>query len=148
MVNIAHFQKYWAAQGLAHQLTLGPQSPPPNLSAQSLVPVNELPMNFASQPVDHGYLKVLIIGKATIVKALSEGSAMCNRFFICVELDPNPVSHWNAVYHVKEKRLHSRQPWFVLFASQFLFLNNARTRQFADVDSAQRPVGTRERSAG
>jgi hypothetical protein len=103
------------------------QNPPPNLSAQSLVPVNELPMNFASQRVDHGYLKVLIIGKATIVKALSEDSAMCNRFFICVKLDPNPVSHWNAVYHVKEKFLHSRQPWFVLFASQFLFLNNARS---------------------
>jgi hypothetical protein len=106
-------------------------------------------MNFASQRVDHGYLKVLIIGKATIVKALSEDSAMCNRVFICVELDPNSVSHWNAVYHVKEKCLHSRQPWFVLFASQFLFLNNARSdTEFADADSVQRPVGTRERSAG
>jgi hypothetical protein len=63
-------------------------------------------MNFASQRVDHGYLKVLIIGKAVIVKVLSEGSAMCNRFCICVELDPNPVSHWNAVFQIEEKCLH------------------------------------------
>jgi hypothetical protein len=81
----------------------------PNNSDVSEVPlpsVNELSMNFASQRVDHGYLKVLIVGKALFVKALCEVSAMRNRIGVGLEIQSNPISEWNAVYHVKEKRLH------------------------------------------
>jgi hypothetical protein len=92
-----------------------------------LSPMNELAMNLATGRVDNRYLKVLIVGKAIFVKALCEGSAMCNRVGIRLEFDSDPISERNAVYHVKEKSLHSRQPWFVLFASQFLFLNNMRS---------------------
>jgi hypothetical protein len=89
--------------------------------------MNELAMNLATGRVDNRYLKALVVGKAIFVKALCEGSAMCNRVRIRPEFGSDPISERNAVYHVKEKFLHSRQPWFVLFASQYLFLNNARS---------------------
>jgi hypothetical protein len=97
-----------------------------NSSAKAFVPVDKLAMDLTSQRIDHGYLKVLIVGKALVVKVLSDHSTMRNRLCVCVELNSNPVSHWNAVFHVKVKFLHSPQPWFVLFVSQFLFLSNAR----------------------
>jgi hypothetical protein len=81
----------------------------PNKSDVSEVPlpsVNELPMNFATGRVDYRYLKVLIVGKALFVKALCEVSAMRNRIGVGLEIQSNPISEWNAVYHVKEKFLH------------------------------------------
>jgi hypothetical protein len=81
----------------------------PNKSDVSEVPlpsVNELAVNFATGRVDYRYLKVLIVGKALFVKALCEVSAMRNRIGVGLEIQSNPISEWNAVYHVKEKRLH------------------------------------------
>jgi hypothetical protein len=92
-----------------------------------LSPMDELAMNLATWRVDHGYLKILIVDKAAIEKMPCEDAAMCNRFGIRPESGSDPVSERNTVYHIKEKLLHSRQPWFVLVASQFLFLNNTRS---------------------
>jgi hypothetical protein len=81
----------------------------PNKSDVSEVPlpsVNEFPVNFATGRVDYRYLKVLIVGKALLVKALCEVSAMRNRIGVGLEIQSNPISERNAVYHVKEKRLH------------------------------------------
>jgi hypothetical protein len=89
--------------------------------------MHEFAVNLASQRVDDGYLEILVVGKAFIEKMLCEGSAMGNRVGIGFELQADPVPHGDAVYHIEEKFLHSGQPWFVLFASQFLFLNNTRS---------------------
>ena len=80
--------------------------------------MNELAMNFATRGVDHGYLKLLIIGKPISVKAFSEGAAMRDRVGIRFEFDTDPVSERNTVHHVEEKFLHNGQSWFVLFARQ------------------------------
>jgi hypothetical protein len=92
-----------------------------------LSPMNEFAVNLAPEFVDDGYLKILVVGKAFIEKMLCDCFAMCNRVGIGFELQSNPIPHGDAVFHVKEKFLHSRQPWFVLLASQFLFLNNTRS---------------------
>jgi len=69
--------------------------------------MNELAMNLATGRVDYGYLKVLIVGKAFIEKMLCQDVAMCNRVGIRLEFKTDPVSKRNAVYHIKEKFLHS-----------------------------------------
>jgi hypothetical protein len=92
-----------------------------------LSPMNVLAMNLTSERVDDRYLKILIVGKTIFVKVLCEDSAMCNRVGIGLELQSNPISHGNAIFHIKEELLHSHQPWFVLVASQLLFLNNTRS---------------------
>jgi len=89
--------------------------------------MNEFAVNLASQRVDDGYLEILVVGKAFIEKMLRECFAMRNRVGIGFELQSNPIPHGDAVFHVKEKCLHSSQPWFVLLASQFLFLNKTRS---------------------
>jgi hypothetical protein len=77
-----------------------------DVSEVSLPSVNELTMNLTSERVDYRYLKVLIVGKALFVKALCEDSAMCNRVGVGLEIQSDPISERNAVYHVKEKFLH------------------------------------------
>ena len=89
--------------------------------------MNELAMNLATGRVDNRYFKVLIVVKTIFIKVLCENSAMCDRVGIGLELQSDAISERNTVYHIKEIFLHSRQPWFVLFASQFLFLNNMRS---------------------
>jgi hypothetical protein len=86
--------------------------------------MNVFAVNLASERVDYRYLEILVVGKATPVKVLCEDIAMCNRVGIGVKFQSNPIPHGDAVFHIKEKFLHSSQPWFVLLASQFLFLNN------------------------
>jgi hypothetical protein len=89
--------------------------------------MNEFAVDLASERVDDRYLKILIVSKAFIEKMSGEYSAMRNRVGIGSELQSNLIPHRDAVFHVKEKFLHGSQPWFVLLASQFLFLNNARS---------------------
>jgi hypothetical protein len=84
-------------------------------------------MDLTSERVDDEYFKILVVGKAFIEKMLCEGFAMRNRVGVGFELQSNPISHRDAVSHIKEKSLHNSQPWFVLFASQFLFRNNTRS---------------------
>jgi hypothetical protein len=75
-----------------------------------LSPMDEFAMNLATGRVDHGYLKVLIVDKATIEEMPRENAAMRNRLGIRLEFDSDPISERNTVYHIKEKFLHSRQP--------------------------------------
>jgi hypothetical protein len=89
--------------------------------------MNEFAVNLASERVDDGYLKIPVVGKAFFKKMLCEGFAMRNCVGIGFELQSNSIPHRDAVFHVKEKLLHSSQPWFVLLASQVLFLNNTRS---------------------
>jgi hypothetical protein len=89
--------------------------------------MHEFAMNLAAERVDDGYLQILVVGKAFIEKMLRERFAMGNRVGIGFEIQSDPVSHRDAVFHIEEKFLHGGQPWLVLFANQFLFLNNTRS---------------------
>jgi hypothetical protein len=89
--------------------------------------MNEFAMDLASERVEDGYLEIFVVGKTFIEKMLCEGFAVGNRVGIGFEVESNPVSHRDAIFHIEEKFLHSGQPWFVLFASQFLLLNNTRS---------------------
>jgi hypothetical protein len=89
--------------------------------------MNELAMNLPAERVDHGYLEILVVGKAFIGKMPCESFAMRDGIGAGFELQSNPIPHGDAVFHIEEEFLHSGQPWFVLFASQFLFLNNTRS---------------------
>jgi len=84
-------------------------------------------MYFTPNGVHHRNLEVLIVAEAVVAKMLSQFLAMDDRFGIVVKLDAQTVSHGNAVFHVEKEFLHGRQPWFVLFASQILFLNKTRS---------------------
>jgi hypothetical protein len=88
--------------------------------------MDEFAVNLASERVDDEDLKILVVGKAFIEKMLRYGFAMRDRVGIGFELQSNPISHRDTVFHIEEKFLHGSQPWFVLLASQSLFLNNAR----------------------
>jgi predicted anti-sigma-YlaC factor YlaD len=100
MVTVSIWELSGAATGLAMVVTLffGP--------AVGSIPVNELAMNFASQRVDDGYLKVLVVAEAVVAKVLRKHPGVRDCFNVAVELNSNPVSHWNAIFHIEEKRLH------------------------------------------
>jgi hypothetical protein len=70
------------------------------------LPVNELAMNFASQRINDGYLKVLVVAEALIAEVLGKRSAVLDRFNVAVELNTNSVSQRNTIFHVEEKCLH------------------------------------------
>jgi hypothetical protein len=89
--------------------------------------MNEFAVNLATERVDDGYFKILVVGKAVIEEMLCECLAMLNRVGIGFELQSNPIPHGDAVFHVKEEFMHSGQPCFMLFASQILFLNSIRS---------------------
>jgi hypothetical protein len=89
--------------------------------------MNELAMNLTAERVDNRYLQVFIVSQAISVKMLGEDSAVCDRVGIVLKFQPNPISQRDAVFHIKEIFLHGFQPWFVLVASQFLFLNKTRS---------------------
>ena len=84
---------------------------------QHSLAMNELAINLSPKRVDYRYLKVLIVGEAIVAKVLSKFFAMHDRFGAGHEFNAYAVSQGNAVLHVKEKFLHSHQPWFVLVAS-------------------------------
>jgi hypothetical protein len=67
-------------------------------------------MNFPSQRIDHGYFKVLVVAKTLVAEVPGEHSAVLDRFDVGVELDSNPVSQRNAVFHIEEKSLHRPSP--------------------------------------
>jgi hypothetical protein len=71
-------------------------------------PVDELAMNFPSPRIDHGYLEVLVVTQALVTEMLGKRSAVLDCFNVGVELDSNPVSQWNAIFHIEEECLHRR----------------------------------------
>jgi hypothetical protein len=68
--------------------------------------MNALAMNFASDRIYHGYLKFLVVPEAAVTNVLRKLLAMDDGFRVSIELKADTVSHWNAVFHVKEKSLH------------------------------------------
>jgi hypothetical protein len=70
--------------------------------------VNELAMDFASNRVDDGYLKVLIVAQAVVAEMLRKVFAARDSFKIAVEVDPDPISKRDAIYHIKKELLHCR----------------------------------------
>jgi hypothetical protein len=108
--------------------------------------MNVFAVNLASERVNHRYLEILVVGTIP-VKVLCEDLAMRDRVGIGFKFQSDPIPHRDAVFHIKEKFLHGSQPWFVLLASQFLFLTPATTRQLAGADSARRPAESCGRSA-
>jgi hypothetical protein len=68
--------------------------------------MNELTMNLASKRVYDGYLKFLIVAEAAVTNVLRKLFAMDDCFGVSFELKADTISHWNAVFHVKEKGLH------------------------------------------
>jgi hypothetical protein len=76
------------------------------MRAALLLPVNELAVNLPSKRVDHAYLKVLIVGEATVAPVLGKLFAVDDRLSVGAELNADAISHRNAVFHIKEKSLH------------------------------------------
>ena len=73
--------------------------------------MNELAVNLPSKRVDHAYLKVLIVGEATVAPVLGKLFAVDDRLSVGAELNADAISHRNAVFHIKEKSLHGIIPW-------------------------------------
>jgi hypothetical protein len=104
LVNIAQLSKK------ARKGTSGGDTVADTINSHVPVPslaVNELAMNLASQRVDHGYLKVLIVAEALVAEVPGNFSAMSNRFCICLELDPNCIPMRDTIFHIEEKLLHA-----------------------------------------
>jgi hypothetical protein len=76
-------------------------------SPSGLLPMNVLAMNLTSERVDYRYLKVLIIAQAVVTKALSKLFTMEDRIGVAFEIDPNPISEWDAIFHIEKELLHS-----------------------------------------
>ena len=68
--------------------------------------MNELAVNLASERVDDGYLKVLIVAQAAVAKVPCKFFAVLDGFQVAFEVDPDPVSHWDAVFHIEKEFLH------------------------------------------
>jgi hypothetical protein len=73
-----------------------------------LFPMNELTMDFPSERVDNGYLKVLIVTQAFIAEMLRKLSAVRDGFKIAFEVDPDPISKRDAIFHIEKELLHCR----------------------------------------
>jgi hypothetical protein len=65
-------------------------------------------MNLASEVVNDRYLKVLIVAQAVVAKFLCNDAAVGNRFGISIEINPDPVSDRNAIFHIEKEFLHHR----------------------------------------
>jgi hypothetical protein len=88
---------------------------PVNIKADSkamilirLIPVNELAMDFPSGCVDNGYLKVLVVTQAVVAEMLRKLSGVRDGFKIAFEVDPDPISKRDAIFHIKKELLHCR----------------------------------------
>jgi hypothetical protein len=71
-----------------------------------LLPMNELAMDFPSERVNYGYLKVFIVAQATVPEMLRKLFAVSDSFKIAFKVGPDPVSHRDAVFHIEKEFLH------------------------------------------
>jgi hypothetical protein len=72
--------------------------------------VDELAVNLASEVVDDRYLEVLIVVQAAVAKVPGKLLAVRDGFQVSFELDPDPVSHRDAVFHVEKEFSHGQCP--------------------------------------
>jgi hypothetical protein len=68
--------------------------------------MDELAMNLTSKRVDDRYLKVFIVAQAVVAEVLSKLFAVLDGLQIAFEVDPDPVSHRDAILHVEKELLH------------------------------------------
>jgi hypothetical protein len=68
--------------------------------------MNELAMNLSAKRVDYRYLKLLIVGEALVTKMPRKLLAVRDSFQVAFKVDPDPVSHRNAIFHIEKERLH------------------------------------------
>src|SRR5580704_90180 len=89
----------------------GDRQTPAHLPLTTAIPVDELSMNFASQRIDHRYLKVLIVAEALVTEVPDNFSAVLNGFGLCIELGPDYIPVRDAIFHIEEKLLHRCYLW-------------------------------------
>ena len=70
--------------------------------------MNELTMDFPSERVDNGYFKVLIVAQAVVAEMLSKVSAVRDSLKIAFEVEPDPISKRDAIFHIEKELLHCR----------------------------------------
>jgi hypothetical protein len=70
--------------------------------------VNELAMDFPSERVDDGYLKVLIVAQAAVTEMLCKLFTVRDSLKIAIEVDPDPISKRDAIFHIEKELLHCR----------------------------------------
>jgi hypothetical protein len=63
-------------------------------------------MDLTSELVDDRYLKVFIVAQAVVAEVLSELSTVLDGLQVAFEVDPDPVSHRDAIFHVEKEFLH------------------------------------------
>jgi hypothetical protein len=73
-----------------------------------LFPVNELAIDFPSSRVDHGYLKVMMLAQAVVAEMPRKLFAVRDSLKIAVEVDPDPISKRDAIFHIKKEFRHCR----------------------------------------
>ncbi|ABE61999.1 hypothetical protein Nham_1154 [Nitrobacter hamburgensis X14] len=64
--------------------------------------MNKLTMNFTPKFVDDRYLKVIILARAIVAEVPSEFFAALDGFRVAFEVDPDLISHRNAILHVEK----------------------------------------------
>jgi hypothetical protein len=67
--------------------------------------MNELAMDFPSELIDNGYLKVLVVTQAVVAEMPRKLSAVRDSFKIALEVDPDPISKRDAIFHIKKELL-------------------------------------------
>jgi hypothetical protein len=75
---------------------------------KALFPMDELAMDFPSGRVNNGYLKVLIVAQAVVAEMLRKPSAVRDGLKIAFEVDPDPISKRDAIFHIEKELLHCR----------------------------------------
>jgi hypothetical protein len=68
--------------------------------------MNVFAMNLATCRVDDRYLQVLIVAQAVIAKVLCKLLAMVDRVGVGLEIDSDPVSERDAIFHIEKEFLH------------------------------------------
>jgi hypothetical protein len=63
-------------------------------------------MDLTSQRIDDGYLKVFIVAQAVVAEVLSKLFAVLDGLQVAFEVNPDPVSHRDAILHVEKELLH------------------------------------------
>jgi hypothetical protein len=69
--------------------------------------MNELAMNLTSERVDDGYLKVFVVAQAIVAEMLSNLLAVLNGLQVAFQVDPDPVSHRDTIFHIEKELLHA-----------------------------------------
>ena len=60
-------------------------------------------MDFPSERVNYGYLKVFIVAQATVPEMLCKLFAVSDSFKIAFKVGPDPVSHRDAVFSYRKR---------------------------------------------